>query len=424
MTYGEEQALQLNGRVVRQGDHEIQSELAAAYDDRIRPLCLCQRDGVAMYIARIADLDGGTRYVVKRLPDAGPLHAPHCASYAPPLGISGLGQLLGGAICEGPDGRTALRLGFPMAKVDQAAPTPAAAGDRDGSVQADPSRLTLRAVLHYLWYEAGLATWTPAMAGKPNWRVVSWHLRQTAQGMCLRGKPLTDRLFIPEPFQAERKAEITARRLAAWAPARTSGASGHKLMMLVGEVKAMEPARFGRRLAIKHLPDVPFLLDDRLHARLTRRFAAELDLCQSDPTGHLMAIATYAVGRGGLATVEKISLAMVDRHWLPYESEADRTLVDLAVEQRRRFTKSLRYNLAGGVPIASLTLRDTVPATAAFMLTEETEIPESEVAATTVGLDFWIWVLGSPIPRFPDRRGVRKSGDAADDRHSRVASTS
>ncbi|MFJ2758807.1 DUF1173 domain-containing protein [Nocardioides sp. NPDC087217] len=414
MAHSEEQALRVNGRVVRQGDQEAQPELATAHDDRVRPLCMCQRDGVAMYIARIPDPDGGMRYVVKRMPDTGPLHAPQCASYVPPPGISGFGQLLGTAISEGPDGRTALRLGFPMDMLDWAAPTPTAMVDPSGSVQADPSRLTLRAVLHYLWHEAGLASWTPAMAGKRNWRVVSWHLRQAAQGMYLRSRPLTDRLFVPEPFQAERKAEITARRLAAWAPAQTSGAHGRKLMMLVGEVKAIEAARYGRQLVIKHLPDAPFMLDDRLHVRLTWRFAAELDLWQSDPDGHLIAISTFAVGRGGLATVEEISLVTVDRHWLPYETEADRMLVELAVEQRRRFTKSLRCNLTDGLPIASLTLTDTTVATAAFVLAEATQVPEAEDAAAAAGLDAWIWALGSPIPRLPDRSRVTATPDGAD----------
>ena len=375
MAHSEEQALRANGRVVRQGDQEAQSELATAHDGRVRPLCMCQRDGVAMYIARIPALDGGkgtsssgcpppVRSMLRTVRRT--FHLPTSPASANSWPVRCTKARTGGPRCV-----SASR----WPKLDRAAPTPTAEGDPSGSVRRDPSRMTLRAGIHYLWHEAGLATWTPAMAGKRNWRVVSWHLRQAAEGMYLRSRPLTDRLFIPEPFQVELKAEITARRLAAWAPAQTSGANSHKLMMLVGEVKAIEPGRFARRLVIKHLPDVPFMLDDRLHVRLTRRFAAELDLWQSDPDGHLMAISTFAVGRGGLATVEEISLVMADRHWLPYETEADRMLVELAVEQRRRFTKSLRYNLTDSLPIASSTLTDTTVATAAFVLAEATEVP-------------------------------------------------
>jgi hypothetical protein len=187
------------------------------------------------------------------------------------------------------------------------------------SVTGDANRLSLRALLHYLWQEADLATWSPGMAGKRNWRVVSWYLRAAARGKYARGKPLLTRLYVPEPFSAEKKTEIAARHLAAWAPPQQAGA-GQQFMMLIGELKAIEPARFGHKLVIKHLPDAPLMLDDALLARLSKRFRDELELCQIDDDGHLMVVATFFVGRGGLATAEEVSVVMTDRNWLPYES--------------------------------------------------------------------------------------------------------
>lgn len=149
--------------------HAARQVLAAAHADRVRPACLCRPGGGEreMYIARL----GADPYVVKRMPDTGMVHAPDCPSYLPPESLSGLGQVLGAAIQESADtGITALRLGLRMGKADRNAPTATGGGDGSSdSVSTDGTRLTLRAVLHYLWQEAGLATWSPGMTGKRNW---------------------------------------------------------------------------------------------------------------------------------------------------------------------------------------------------------------------------------------------------------------
>lgn len=353
-----------------------------------------------MYVARI----GPGRYVIKRMPDTGLAHAHHCASYLPPEELSGLGQVLGSAINEEADsGLTAIKLGFRMSKTDRTGPAGGGCGEVADSVAAEPNRLTLRAVLHYLWQEADLAVWSPGMAGKRNWRVVSWYLRQAARGKFTKGKPLTSRLYVPEPFTAEKKTEIAARRLSAWAPVQRHG-PGQQFMMLIGEIKAIEPARFGHKLLIKHLPDAPLMVDDALLARMNKRFGDEIELWQSDEDGHLMVIATFSVGRAGLATAEEISLVMTDRNWLPYESLADKLLLEVALQQRRRFTKSLRYNLAPDKPMASLVLTDTEKPTAAFLLTSDHDREAVADLAAQTGTEVWTWVVGEDLPALPPVR--------------------
>lgn len=376
---------------------ETQQLLAAAHSDRIRPLCLCRPGGVAMYVAKI----GAERYVIKRMPDSGLAHDHHCASYLPPEELSGLGQVLGSAITEEADsGLTAIKLGFRMSTAERAAPAGAGSGRVADSVAADPNRLTLRAVLHYLWQEADLATWSPGMAGKRNWRVVSWHLRLAARGTVTKGKPLAARLYVPEPFSAEKKAEIAARRLSAWAPLQQHG-SAQQFMMLIGELKAIDPTRFGHKLVIKHVPDAPLMVDDALLSRLDKRFGDELELWQADEEGHLVVIATFSVGRAGLATAEEISLVMTDRNWLPYESLADKLLLDTALENRRRFSKSLRYNLAPDKPMAALVFTDTETPTAAFLLSSEEDREAVAEIATQTGTEVWTWVIGEDMPTLP-----------------------
>jgi hypothetical protein len=289
-----------------------------------------------------------------------------------------------------------------MSRAERAAPAGAGSGGVADSVAADPNRLTLRAVLHYLWQEGDLATWSPGMAGKRNWRIVSWYLRQAARGKFTKGKPLATKLYVPEPFTAEKKTEIAARRLSAWAPMQQHG-NAQQFMMLIGELKAIDPARFGHKLIIKHLPDAPLMVDDVLLNRLNKRFGDELELWQSDDDGHLIVIATFSVGRAGLATAEEISLVMTDRNWLPYESLADKLLLDTALDQRRRFTKSLRYNLAPDKPMASLVFTDTETPTAAFLLhSDEDRDAVTQIAADT-STGVWTWVLGDDMPSLPPR---------------------
>lgn len=397
---GERQTFELYGRQITHTNHpDVQQLLAAAHTDRVRPLCLCRPDGVAMYVAKI----GPDKYVIKRMPDTGLAHTHRCASYLPPEELSGLGQVLGSAITEEADsGLTAIKLGFRMSKAERAAPAGAGSGGVADSVAADPNRLTLRAVLHYLWQEADLATWSPGMAGKRNWRIVSWYLRQAARGKFTKGKPLATRLYVPEPFNAEKKTEIAARRLSAWAPMQQHGTS-QQFMMLIGELKAIDPARFGHKLVVKHLPDAPLMVDDTLLNRLNKRFGDELELWQSDEEGHLMVIATFSVGRAGLATAEEISLVMTDRNWLPYESLADKLLLDTALDQHRRFTKSLRYNLAPDKPMASLVFTDTETPTAAFLLQSDEDRDTVHEIASDTGTEVWTWVLGEDVPALPLR---------------------
>ena len=397
----EQQVFDVEGaQISAAGASDAQRVLAEAHSHRGRPTCLCVDGGVPTYIARVGD-----RFIVKRMPGTGMVHATACPSYLPPEALSGLGQVLGGAIVEQADtGVTALRLGFRMAKADRNGPAPASSGDSGSdSVTADGTRLGMRSVLHYLWQEADLATWSPAMVGKRNWRIVSWYLRQAARGKFTRGKPLAGRLFIPEPFSADHKADLAARRMSAWAPARAKGRSS-QFMILIGEVKTVEPARFGQKLVIKHLPDAPLMLDDDLHRRMLKRLADELELWQADEAGHLMVIATFTVGRTGLASVQELSLSMTDEHWLPYESAADKLLLDTVIAARRRFTKSLRYNLTPTAPMASLVFTDTEIPTAAYLLGDADERDDIDALQATTGTDTWAWVVGETMPALPTPR--------------------
>ena len=152
-------------------------------------------------------------------------------------------------------------------------------------------------------------------------------------------------------FSAERKAELMQRHLRAVNRIASSTTGPRRLMLLVGEVKEFAAARSGQALVVKHLPDCPFLLREGLHWRMTARFDRELTLWNAVAGAHLLAIATFGVGSGGVPDVEELALMVVTETWIPIEHTYDAQLVDALTRNRRRFIKGLRYNRPASRPL-------------------------------------------------------------------------
>lgn len=109
-----------------------------------------------------------------------------------------------------------------------------------------------------------------------------------ARQMTVKGGVLSDVLFVPEPFRAADKAAIEQRRALALSPALPPVSGPRQLMVLVGEVKDISPARTGHRLSVKHMPDFQFMMDEELHRRLQARLESEIMLWGADEASHLM----------------------------------------------------------------------------------------------------------------------------------------
>ncbi|MEN4466798.1 DUF1173 family protein [Mycolicibacterium conceptionense] len=209
-----------------------QQTLTQAKSARLRPRCLCQPAGVEMYIA-----SAGHNLIVKRMPGTAAEHDHGCRSWLPPGELSGYGAVAEQSIVDNPsDGTTALRLGFSLSKSgNRTAPEPSATPSN--TVQSDGNKLSLRAVLHYLWDEAELTTWHSAFAGHRSWAVVHQRLRAAVDGKLVRKNPLATSIYVPEPFSADRKNDIEKRRIKSWASARRQPGKTTKLLIGVGEIK-------------------------------------------------------------------------------------------------------------------------------------------------------------------------------------------
>lgn len=344
------------------GSPEFADAIALAYAERRRARCLCQPDGVEMYIARLACRHDG--FIIKRMPESGHLHAPDCPSYEPPADLSGLGQVLGSAIVEDPTtGQTTLKLDFPLTKVPGRSTLPPVGQERD-SVRSDGTRLSLRSLLHYLWDQSELTRWHPGFAGRRSWTTVRRHLLAAADNKVARGDQLRTRLYIPEAFSVEQRDALDARRVAHWSRALPRPGQPIQRLILIGEVKEIVPARIGYKAIVKHLPDQAFALDEALHRRLERRFESELSLWAANDWLHLMTIATFTLSPASVPALDGLSLMPVTNQWLPVDDAFDLQLTARLVNEGRSFRKTLRYNLATEHQLPSALLTDTEEAPA------------------------------------------------------------
>ena len=388
--------------------------IAVAHAEHHRPRCLCLRGGIEMYVARLGD-----GFIVKRMPNTGSQHAPDCSSYEPPAEFSGLGQVLGSAITEDPStGETTLKLDFWMTKITGRSAMPTAGGDSD-SVTSSGTKLSLRGLLHYLWDQAELTRWHPGFAGKRTWGTVRKHLLLAAENKIACGDSLRSRLYVPEVFSVDQRDAINARRLAQWSQCTATPGKSQLLMLLIAEVKAIVPTRYGFKAVVKHVPDQAFALDAQLFRRLGRRFESELAQWGETEDMHMVIVATFGVSSAGIPAIVEMSLMPVTAQWLPMENSFERELVEHLVADGRAFIKGLRYNLPRDRCVATAVLTDTRDAAHLMFVVS----PGLEGVSLVGGINcensrgdapVWVWKPASEaMPRFPPANIAATAAGAA-----------
>ena len=203
------------------------------------------------------------------------------------------------------------------------------------------AKLSLHQLLLYLWHEAGLTRWQPSFAGKRYWGTVRWRLLQAASSKLIGGRPLRDRLYIPEPFVVERRDEIAHRRAAAWSMAKSGGPAPGQLLLLIGELKEIAPARCGFRAVVKHMPDQAFSVDDRLHRQMTGRLEPAMALWNTADDVRMLVIGTFAINTAGVPTVAELALMPTTREWIPISDIDERERIAGLIRENRSFMKHL-----------------------------------------------------------------------------------
>lgn len=393
------QRFSILGRVWTADDVQLQHALARVHDTPERPRCLCVPGGVEMYVAR------HRQFLVKRMPDSGSQHHASCPAYEPEAQQSGLGELMGEAVLETSLGAIDLRVDFPWTRTAGRGVT-RGEGDVEGEVSATRRRMSLRALMHFLFERAGFNRWSPAMEGKRNQGVLHKYLMEAAENVTVKGVALVERLYVPEPFSEATRAEAAQRRRDKLAVLRPH--DGHSpLALVLGEFKASEATLGGCRVWIKHMPDAPLLIAAKTWARIEKVFAPMFEARDAD-TGQkvrLMLAALVRARREYTYEIDAASLMMTTGHWIPIDAIHELPLVHALVDQRRKFVKPLRYDAPTTGAFPNALLLDMGPKPVPLHVLSTFMAPKAradkEHAISKLSGDAWVWSTDQAIPALP-----------------------
>ena len=384
-----------------------QALLAEAYAERVRVVCLCRRTAPELYIAR-----HGERYLAKRLPGTGHLHAPGCVSFEPPEELSGMAHIRKAIRVDETSDTAHLTLAFPLTQSGKRMAPPPMAGSPQTEVNDKPGKLTLLALMQLLWHEAGLTTWVPAMAGKRSWYIVRREILKAARQMEAKGFRLADRLFVPEPFSLQHKEEISARHGEFLNRFTPIPGQPKALGILIAPLKAHTATAYGGKLTFTHLPEMPVFVSGEMYARICEKFAGRLILADQLEGAKPILAGLMGYSESGYPQLHEAALMVVTPEWLPVESARDAQVIAALVEQKRRFQRQLRFTLKADAPIATAVLTDTAQPHALFA-TPPQDVTDSAgrmaQAAEEGVYQSWLWDHAGPPPVFPAREAIRES---------------
>ena len=351
-----------------------QKAMQDAYVAGDRPQCLCQGDKkpLPLYIARWGD-----GLLLKRMPNSGDVHHPDCESYGH-VSPNAHAVYTDEAIAELDDGRVRIALEAPLSLTAGAAPV----GDYREAIASDTAgitrkraKVTLRGLLNYLWEEARLNRWFPAMTGKRGLSVVYHYLRQTLAERELGPRlPLADAIYIPAVRRSLERVTVLAELEAHYAHLqRRHGPRYTPVLLVLGEVLRLDAAEEGsHRLVLKGMANVALHETNgaltRLRASWPTAFS-RLDLAHANANTAPEAEPNRVFVLAGVTFTRRRQLSVVyaaaletTHEFIPVESAAEATMARALVHQGRAFEKPLRYDGAAEL-FPDFRLLDTEPPT-------------------------------------------------------------
>ena len=397
----EEQRFFIKGSVYGVNDVRLQHALARIHDSPERPRCMCVPGGVEMYIAK------HKQFVVKRMPDTGSKHAVGCPSYESDSSQSGLGELMHEAIIEHSPEFIELRVDFALTRTIGRSVTPGERGDA-GEVAVPKRRMSLRALMHYLFDRAQLNRWTAAMEGKRNQGVLHKYLMEAAEAIKMKGMPLAERLYVPEPFAETTKQQVAERRRRKFASLGSpAGGAPVNMALVLGEFKGSEETAAGRKIWVKHMPDVPLLVDTKTWTRIEKVFGRIFEARDADMASkpRVMLCALIYAKREHIYQIDTASFMLTTAQFIPVNGIEEIDLVQSLVEQKRRFIKPLQYDAKSAAAFPNAQLLDAGDApvplhvTSGFMSDKERSVKEKCIKAVEGAP--WVWNTDGTMPPFP-----------------------
>ena len=388
---------------------DVQIALLKQREDNLpRPMCICRPRGIPLYSARLSLKE---KFVVKRMPSTGHLHALDCDHYEPPDGINGFSAAQGQAIDENPEtGQINLRLGFSLSKLDGRAP-PKPTDTKAATVKDTGGKLSLLGFLHTLWHTAHLDRWQPD-SPRRTYTLMRREILRAADTMLARKNVLAQRMAVPEAetpdaeIKGEAQRQFSRRLKTIAAPSPKERLMG----IVIGEFYGFADYQTRKTILIKCAFNERFYLSDELKKALDRRFEIEFALLANNPDEHLMTVFTYYYDAANYAHISEITFMHCNKEWIPYETRAQGEFLRELISNRRSFERSLRVNLDAKTLLATATLLDTEEATALYLI-EHALTPEEQTQLDNLnerGVKVWIRDASHSEPAIPSSRTAKK----------------
>lgn len=244
------------------------------------------------------------------------------------------------------------------------------------------------------------------MEGKRNQGVIHKYLHEAAADVMIKGVALGERLYVPEPFHEATRLDAAERRREKLAVLRPHDGQ-NPLALVIGEFKASDPTALGRRVWIKHMPDVPLLVAGKTWDRIERVFASLFEAGDAD-TGHrvrLIVTALIRARREYTYEVDGASLMLTTEQWIPVDGVHELALVHALISQRRRFIKPLRYDARDAAIFPNAILLDAgavpMPLHVVSAFTAPKERAAKDIVAAGTGSEIWVWTTDRNMPSLP-----------------------
>lgn len=421
------QNLLIAGRRYSAGEALLQSALERVYGTEDRPRCLCIRGGVEMYVARHGTL------MAKRMPGTGHLHHPSCPSFEADYSQSGLGAQIGQTVLQHENDEVDIRVDFPL---NRGMPRGARAEEAEepAAIKSPPAAMSMRGLLHFLFEQGGFNKWYPAMEGRRNQRTLRKYLMEASSRITIKSSHLSQRLFIPEPYVAEQHEQIVRRRreqLAFMNKRGVTEGAGGSLALILGEFKESQAGHTGRRVVLKHLPDLPLMIREPAWKKLVRRYSAYFSTREADTQNNmrLMLFALVQAENEHLLFIDMACLMLTTVNWVPIEGAHEVPLLARLTAEHRSFIKPLRYDAPTTGQFPNALLLDTgarptaLHIVSGFASTVEAAAKERALSADP---DAWTWRTDDPMQALPPpwQRPYRMAGNGnAEDPRAPVTGT-
>lgn len=305
--------------------------------------CLCPGSGEKRL--SIHSRSNSDRFHLARFPDTGPDHSEDCVFYGVDPNASGLGAYKRGVVEELDDGNTKIKLKVGLQQRLTKAPTDTAdtATPTKATTRASTSQssMTLLGLLHYLWTQAALNTWAPAMEGKRTLGVVHYHLMRVAMTTFAGRVKLAQNLLIGTPTADGQQARLNQ------AKAIASGTERRRLIVVAPLALYRDGMDHATTLPISSYHGIPHLtITDELWSTTQHRFAREINAWVAGDPVIAVAQTDPPKTAGGTLRAEAVDLALMwlTKHWIPVDSGFEALIAEKLVAEKRRFEKPLRFD--------------------------------------------------------------------------------